>query len=222
MGYTPALLSVWVGRVGRVGSSIDCDSAPATCKTVVNCSELCRRCNKGQSLGISLMELNSLHCVAGARVIEGRYMFQFGCSRCTSPNLGYSQPGSVRFPLGVCAVKKIRKIFTIDFLFAIILYLTLYNTFPHKYSIVIWQLASWLTNWFWITVLFHSCFVFSFLEWLYPSGGGEENVESAALGILILWTTWWEKGGEREREGGRDGERERERGGRKRERDRQK
>ena len=29
-----------------------------------------------------------------------------------------------------------------------------------------------------------------FLEWMYPSGGGEENVESAALGILILWTTW--------------------------------
>ena len=34
------------------------------------------------------------------------------------------------------------------------------------------------------------CSCFSFLEWLYPSGGGEENVESAALGILILWTTW--------------------------------
>uniref|UniRef100_A0A1X7U2D2 Ammonium transporter AmtB-like domain-containing protein n=1 Tax=Amphimedon queenslandica TaxID=400682 RepID=A0A1X7U2D2_AMPQE len=30
-----------------------------------------------------------------------------------------------------------------------------------------------------------------FLEWMYPSGGGEENVESAALGILILWTTWF-------------------------------
>ncbi len=25
---------------------------------------------------------------------------------------------------------------------------------------------------------------------MYPSGGGDENVESAALGILILWTTW--------------------------------
>jgi len=25
---------------------------------------------------------------------------------------------------------------------------------------------------------------------MYPSGGGEENVESAALGIIILWTTW--------------------------------
>ena len=38
---------------------------------------------------------------------------------------------------------------------------------------------------------------FSFVEWMYPSGGGEENVESAALGILILWTTWcvWWKGG---------------------------
>jgi len=31
----------------------------------------------------------------------------------------------------------------------------------------------------------------SFLEWMYPSGGGDENVESAALGILILWTTWF-------------------------------
>lgn len=30
-----------------------------------------------------------------------------------------------------------------------------------------------------------------FLEWMYPSSGGEENVESAALGILILWTTWF-------------------------------
>lgn len=30
----------------------------------------------------------------------------------------------------------------------------------------------------------------SFVEWMYPSGGGEENVESAALGIIILWTTW--------------------------------
>ena len=26
---------------------------------------------------------------------------------------------------------------------------------------------------------------------MYPSGGGEENVESAALGIIILWTTWY-------------------------------
>ena len=32
--------------------------------------------------------------------------------------------------------------------------------------------------------------IFSFVEWMYPSGGGEENVESAALGIIILWTTW--------------------------------
>ncbi|XP_064390496.1 ammonium transporter 2-like isoform X2 [Halichondria panicea] len=31
----------------------------------------------------------------------------------------------------------------------------------------------------------------NFLEWMYPSGGGDENVESAALGILILWTTWF-------------------------------
>ena len=31
----------------------------------------------------------------------------------------------------------------------------------------------------------------SFIQWMYPSGGGEENVESAALGIIILWTTWW-------------------------------
>lgn len=30
----------------------------------------------------------------------------------------------------------------------------------------------------------------SFVQWLYPSSGGEENVESAALGIIILWTTW--------------------------------
>ena len=34
----------------------------------------------------------------------------------------------------------------------------------------------------------HTC---SFIEWMYPSGGGDENVESAALGILILWTTWF-------------------------------
>ena len=32
--------------------------------------------------------------------------------------------------------------------------------------------------------------VYRFIEWMYPSGGGEENVESAALGIIILWTTW--------------------------------
>ena len=31
----------------------------------------------------------------------------------------------------------------------------------------------------------------SFLEWMYPKGGGDENVESAALGVLILWTTWY-------------------------------
>lgn len=31
----------------------------------------------------------------------------------------------------------------------------------------------------------------SFVQWMYPSGGGEENVESAALGIIILWTTWY-------------------------------
>ncbi|XP_065911000.1 ammonium transporter 2-like isoform X2 [Dysidea avara] len=31
----------------------------------------------------------------------------------------------------------------------------------------------------------------SFLEWMYPKGGGDENVESAALGVLILWTTWF-------------------------------
>ncbi|CAI8026356.1 Putative ammonium transporter 1 member 5 [Geodia barretti] len=31
----------------------------------------------------------------------------------------------------------------------------------------------------------------SFIQWMYPSGGGEENVESAALGIIILWTTWF-------------------------------
>lgn len=30
-----------------------------------------------------------------------------------------------------------------------------------------------------------------FLEDVYPSGGGQENVESAALGIIILWTTWF-------------------------------
>jgi len=32
--------------------------------------------------------------------------------------------------------------------------------------------------------------IFSFIKWMYPSGGGDENVEFAALGILILWTTW--------------------------------
>jgi Amt family ammonium transporter len=31
----------------------------------------------------------------------------------------------------------------------------------------------------------------NFIQWMYPSGGGEENVESAALGIIILWTTWF-------------------------------
>jgi Amt family ammonium transporter len=30
-----------------------------------------------------------------------------------------------------------------------------------------------------------------FLDWMYPSGGGGENVESAALGVIILWTTWF-------------------------------
>ena len=34
-------------------------------------------------------------------------------------------------------------------------------------------------------------FIFSFVQWMYPSGGGEENMESAALGIIILWTTWY-------------------------------
>ena len=29
------------------------------------------------------------------------------------------------------------------------------------------------------------------MEWMYPKGGGDENVESAALGVLILWTTWY-------------------------------
>lgn len=33
--------------------------------------------------------------------------------------------------------------------------------------------------------------VSTFLEWMYPKGGGDENVESAALGVLILWTTWY-------------------------------
>jgi len=26
---------------------------------------------------------------------------------------------------------------------------------------------------------------------MYPNDGGGENVESAALGVLILWTTWY-------------------------------
>ena len=36
------------------------------------------------------------------------------------------------------------------------------------------------------------CLTFrGFLDWMYPAGGGGENVESAALGVLILWTTWF-------------------------------
>ena len=30
-----------------------------------------------------------------------------------------------------------------------------------------------------------------FLEWLYPTGGGTGNVQYAALGAFILWTTWY-------------------------------
>ena len=41
-----------------------------------------------------------------------------------------------------------------------------------------------------LTVVDMVC-MFSFIQWMYPSGGGEENVESAALGIIILWTTWY-------------------------------
>ena len=39
---------------------------------------------------------------------------------------------------------------------------------------------------------FRRCLTFrGFLDWMYPAGGGGENVESAALGVLILWTTWF-------------------------------
>ena len=34
-------------------------------------------------------------------------------------------------------------------------------------------------------------YIRGFLDWMYPVGGGGENVESAALGVLILWTTWF-------------------------------
>ena len=31
-----------------------------------------------------------------------------------------------------------------------------------------------------------------FFEWMYPiSGGSEENIEKAALGVLILWFGWF-------------------------------
>ena len=49
-----------------------------------------------------------------------------------------------------------------------------------------------LTNIF-IQLIYSLCLYlspYSFTQWMYPSGGGEENVESAALGIIILWTTW--------------------------------
>ena len=35
------------------------------------------------------------------------------------------------------------------------------------------------------------CTLRGFFDWMYPVGGGGENVESAALGVLILWTTWF-------------------------------
>ena len=38
-----------------------------------------------------------------------------------------------------------------------------------------------------LNISFH--FLASFIDWLYPSGG-EGEVESSALGIIILWTTW--------------------------------
>lgn len=31
----------------------------------------------------------------------------------------------------------------------------------------------------------------NFLEWMYPVGGGEESVEDAALGVVILWFCWF-------------------------------
>ena len=30
----------------------------------------------------------------------------------------------------------------------------------------------------------------TFINWMYLEAGGNENVESAVLGVLILWTTW--------------------------------
>ena len=43
-----------------------------------------------------------------------------------------------------------------------------------------------------ISGFFRRCWTLrGFLDWMYPAGGGGENVESAALGVLILWTTWF-------------------------------
>ena len=33
-------------------------------------------------------------------------------------------------------------------------------------------------------------YISGYFNFVYPSGGGTENVDNAALGILILWTTW--------------------------------
>ena len=42
-----------------------------------------------------------------------------------------------------------------------------------------------------ITDIYSTNFVSKFFHWMYPSGGGDEFIDSAALGILILWTTWF-------------------------------
>lgn len=43
-----------------------------------------------------------------------------------------------------------------------------------------------LSEWF----SFGFLLVRNFLEWMYPVGGGEESVEDAALGVVILWFCW--------------------------------
>ena len=43
-----------------------------------------------------------------------------------------------------------------------------------------------------LTVHYLSTFSNSFFLWLYPVGGGnEDNIEKAALGVLILWVGWF-------------------------------
>ena len=56
-----------------------------------------------------------------------------------------------------------------------------------SYSEINSYILKYIRNHFHILALVCRC---RFIEFMYPSGGGEENVESAALGIIILWTTW--------------------------------
>ena len=34
------------------------------------------------------------------------------------------------------------------------------------------------------------CFIRGFWDWMYPEMAGNENVEMAALGVIILWFSW--------------------------------